>query len=83
MTLAAVGEAPAGLDSTGDPRCCTLWSLLGLPALSVPGLTGSSGLPIGVQLVGRPGDDARVLAAGAWLAARMPRPAVPDGARRH
>ena len=40
MTLAAVGEAPAGLDSTGDPRCCTLWSLLGLPALSVPGLTG-------------------------------------------
>ena len=82
MTLATVGEAPAGLDSTGDPRCCTLWSLLGLPALSVPGLTGSTGLPIGVQLVGRPGDDARVLVAGAWLAARLPRPAVAAVGRR-
>jgi Asp-tRNA(Asn)/Glu-tRNA(Gln) amidotransferase A subunit family amidase len=78
LTAAVVGEAPAGLTSTGDPRMSYLWSLLGLPSLCVPGLTGTSGLPVGVQLIGRSGDDARVLAAGAWLAARVPRPSPPD-----
>jgi Asp-tRNA(Asn)/Glu-tRNA(Gln) amidotransferase A subunit family amidase len=52
LTPAALGEAPEGLDSTGDPLFCRLWTMLGLPAVSVPGLTGSSGLPVGVQLVG-------------------------------
>jgi len=68
LTPAVVGEAPEGLASTGDPVFARLWTLLGLPAVSVPGLTGSTGLPIGVQLVARSGDDAGLLAAAAWLA---------------
>ena len=68
LTPAVVGEAPKGLDSTGDPRFCRLWTILGLPTLSVPGLSGHTGPPIGVQLVGRGDDDAAVIAAGGWLA---------------
>jgi Asp-tRNA(Asn)/Glu-tRNA(Gln) amidotransferase A subunit family amidase len=68
LTPAALGEAPAGLEQTGDPRFAWTWTLLGWPSLSVPGLVGGSGLPLGVQLVAREHDDARVLAAGAWLA---------------
>jgi Asp-tRNA(Asn)/Glu-tRNA(Gln) amidotransferase A subunit family amidase len=64
LTPAALGEAPEGLSSTGDPRCCRLWTLLGYPALSVPGLVGATGLPIGVQLVARPGQDASLIGAG-------------------
>ena len=62
ITAAAPGEAPEGLGSTGDPRFARLWTLLGLPTVSVPGMTGPSGLPIGVQLVGRRGADAELLA---------------------
>jgi Asp-tRNA(Asn)/Glu-tRNA(Gln) amidotransferase A subunit family amidase len=67
LTPAAPGEAPEGLETTGDPHFSRPWTLLGLPCLSVPGLVGATGLPLGVQLVGRPGDDALVLAVGAWL----------------
>jgi Asp-tRNA(Asn)/Glu-tRNA(Gln) amidotransferase A subunit family amidase len=69
LTPAVVGEAPLGLESTGDPRFARLWTLLGWPALSVPGMLGHTGLPIGVQLVGRPGADDVVLACGEWLGA--------------
>ena len=68
LTPAAPGEAPAGLGSTGNPAFNTLWSLCGMPAVSLPLLTGPTGLPVGVQLVGRRGDDARLLRAAAWLA---------------
>ncbi len=67
LTPAVNGEAPRGLASTGDPRFCRLWSLLGLPAVSVPAATGSTGLPVGVQLVGPAGEDARLLAVTTWL----------------
>ena len=67
LTAAAGGEAPEGLASTGDPRHSRAWTLLGLPCLSVPGLSGPTGLPVGVQLVGRPGSDGLVLAVGDWL----------------
>jgi len=67
LTPAAPGEAPAGLASTGNPAFNTLWSLCGMPAVSLPLLTGPTGLPVGVQLVGRRGDDARLLRAAAWL----------------
>ena len=50
-----------GSRATGDPAFCTLWTLTGLPALSLPLLTGEGGLPLGVQLVGAPGGDARLL----------------------
>ncbi|MDX6198506.1 MAG: hypothetical protein QOJ79_1657 [Actinomycetota bacterium] len=71
LTLAAAGEAPKGLTSTGDPLHSQLWTLLGWPTVAVPGLKGSTGLPIAVQLIGRAGFDAEVIAAAAWLAEAM------------
>lgn len=67
LTPAALGEAPAGLSSTGDPIMCTLWTAAGLPAITLPLLRGAAGLPIGVQLVARRGDDARLLRTAQWL----------------
>jgi Asp-tRNA(Asn)/Glu-tRNA(Gln) amidotransferase A subunit family amidase len=67
LTPATLGTAPAGLESTGDPLMCTLWTYLGMPALSLPLLHGENGLPLGVQLVGRRGDDARLLRTARWL----------------
>src|SRR5262245_54690649 len=68
LTAAAPGVAPKGLGSTGDPVFCTLWTLTGLPALSLPLLAGESGLPLGVQLVAASGHDARLLrTAGALI----------------
>jgi len=61
ITPAAPGVAPKGLGSTGDPAFCTLWTLTGLPSLSLPLFVGESGLPLGAQLVGPRGRDARLL----------------------
>jgi Asp-tRNA(Asn)/Glu-tRNA(Gln) amidotransferase A subunit family amidase len=61
LTPAAPGVAPKGLDATGDPAFCTLWTLTGLPALSLPLFAGEDGLPIGAQLIGPPGRDGRLL----------------------
>lgn len=70
LTPAAVGPAPQGLDSTGDPSFCTIWTFLGLPAVSLPLLSSQADLPMGVQLVGAPGNDARLLRTARWLEAR-------------
>jgi len=67
VTPASTGVAPKGLDTTGDPAFCTMWSLLGLPAISLPVLQGEGGMPIGVQLVGPAGDDARLLRSARCL----------------
>ena len=67
VTPATTGQAPRGLSSTGSPTFCTIWTLLGLPAVTLPLLTGADGMPIGVQLVGRFGDDARLLRTARWL----------------
>ncbi|MCA0946968.1 amidase [Salipiger pacificus] len=64
---AAPGPAPAGLGSTGDPIFNGLWTLLGTPAVTVPILTAENGLPMGVQLVGARGNDARLLRTARWL----------------
>jgi Asp-tRNA(Asn)/Glu-tRNA(Gln) amidotransferase A subunit family amidase len=72
LAPAVVGEAPAGLDGTGDPVFSRAWSLLGLPAAAIPWAQGYTGLPVGVQLIGRPGDDLAVLAAARWFAALLP-----------
>ena len=65
LTLPAVGEAPPK-DATGDPRFCTRWTLLGVPAVTIPTGLGPHGLPLGLQLVGRAGEDAALLAVADW-----------------
>ena len=67
VTPAALGTAPRGLSSTGDPLLATLWTYCGLPALSLPVARGEKGLPLGIQLVGARGDDARLLRTARWL----------------
>ena len=67
LTPATTGEAPLGLDSTGSPIFCTIWTLCGVPAVSVPVLQSAAGLPIGAQLIGPRGDDARLLRTARWL----------------
>jgi Asp-tRNA(Asn)/Glu-tRNA(Gln) amidotransferase A subunit family amidase len=71
ITPATVGEAPAGLGSTGSPVFNTLWTYCGTPAITLPLMEGPNGLPLGVQLVGRRGDDARLLRMARWLGARV------------
>jgi Asp-tRNA(Asn)/Glu-tRNA(Gln) amidotransferase A subunit family amidase len=64
LTPAAVGEAPAGLASTGDHVFNRIWTLLHVPCVAVPGFLGPNGLPVGLQLVGRRFEDGRMLAVG-------------------
>ena len=71
LTPAAHGTAPVGLESTGEPTFNTLWTLLGLPAVSLPLLQGANGLPLGVQLVGPRHGDARLLRTARWLAGSL------------
>jgi Asp-tRNA(Asn)/Glu-tRNA(Gln) amidotransferase A subunit family amidase len=73
LTPAAAGEAPAGLESTGSPIFNTLWTYCGTPAITLPLMAGPNGLPLGVQVVGRRGDDARLLRTARWLAERVAR----------
>lgn len=68
LTPATTGEAPLGLGSTGSPIFCTIWTLCGMPAVTLPLMQGSHGMPIGVQLVGPRGGDARLLRTARWLA---------------
>ena len=63
LVPAAPGEAPQGLGYTGNPVFNRMWTLLGVPCVTLPAIWGASGLPTGVQLVGRIGDDARLMAA--------------------
>jgi Asp-tRNA(Asn)/Glu-tRNA(Gln) amidotransferase A subunit family amidase len=71
LTPAAPGAAPKGLQSTGDPSFCTLWTYCGMPAISLPLLEAANGLPIGVQLVGPRHGDARLLRTSRWLATKV------------
>jgi Asp-tRNA(Asn)/Glu-tRNA(Gln) amidotransferase A subunit family amidase len=76
LTPPTTGEAP-GLDTTGDPRFCSRWSLIGAPAIVIPTGLGPSRLPLGLQLVAAPGDDARLLSAAIWAERMLPAPGVP------
>jgi Asp-tRNA(Asn)/Glu-tRNA(Gln) amidotransferase A subunit family amidase len=67
VTPATIGEALTGLDSTGSPIFCTIWTLCGMPSITLPLLQGEHGMPLGVQLVGPRGDDARLLRTARWL----------------
>lgn len=67
VTPAAPGEAPLGLDSTGDLAFNSIWTFCGVPALSLPLLTGSNGMPVGIQLVGGHLHDGRLLRTARWV----------------
>jgi Asp-tRNA(Asn)/Glu-tRNA(Gln) amidotransferase A subunit family amidase len=67
LSPAALGPAPRGLASTGDPVMQTVWTFAGLPALSMPLLELSGGMPFGIQAAGAPMNDARFLRACRWL----------------
>jgi Asp-tRNA(Asn)/Glu-tRNA(Gln) amidotransferase A subunit family amidase len=66
LTPSAPGEAPEGLESTGSPAFNRIWTMLGVPCVNIPGYSGPQGLPVGVQIVGPRGADARTLAGAAW-----------------
>ncbi|NQU60770.1 MAG: amidase [Rhodospirillales bacterium] len=67
LTPSAPGEAPGDLTTTGRAVFNAMWTLMGVPAVTIPLLEGEKGLPIGVQVVGRKGDDAKILDAARWL----------------
>jgi amidase len=71
VTPSAPGEAPKGLAATGDPVFCRVWTLLGVPAMNIPCSEGPNGLYVGVQVIGRIGDDARAIAVAEWLQQRL------------
>ena len=67
ITPATPAEAPVGLESTGSPVFCSIWSLCGVPAVSLPVLNGASGMPMGLQLVSARGNDSTLLRVAHWL----------------
>jgi len=67
LTPATTGVAPKTLKQTGSPEFCTIWTYLGMPALSLPLLEGEGGMPLGIQIVGEKFDDARLMRTSNWL----------------
>ena len=67
LTFSAPGAAPKGLTSTGEPRFNRLWTLMGVPCVNIPAYVAEGGLPVGVQVIARFGNDARALAAARFL----------------
>jgi Asp-tRNA(Asn)/Glu-tRNA(Gln) amidotransferase A subunit family amidase len=75
--LPAPGAAPRRLDITGDPSFCTLWSLTGFPAITLPVGLSPAGLPYGLQLAAPAGQDAALLRAARWCEGVLAFRAVP------
>jgi Asp-tRNA(Asn)/Glu-tRNA(Gln) amidotransferase A subunit family amidase len=67
LTPAATGEAPKGIEYTGDPIMNGVWSFMHTPSVSVNGGYGPNGLPLAMQVIGRLDDDARTLACAHWV----------------
>lgn len=67
LTVPAAGEAPEGLESTGDPLFNKIWTLLRWPCVTIPAGTGDQGLPLGVQVVTGYGEDTKALAIADWI----------------
>jgi aspartyl-tRNA(Asn)/glutamyl-tRNA(Gln) amidotransferase subunit A len=78
LTPATTGPAPDAA-TTGDPAFNSPWSFTGLPTVSLPAGRDDEGMPLAIQLVGRPWDEAGLLAAAGWCEkmvgfAKMPPP---------
>ncbi len=71
VTPAAPGEAPLGIDRTGDPVFNLVWTSLHVPCVTVPAGTGPNGMPLGIQVVGARGQDRAVLAWAQWVASAV------------
>jgi len=71
LTLPAFGEAPRGLHYTGDAEYCAPWTLLGVPAVTLPAGFGNNGLPLGLQIVGSYLNDYRMLRVAKWVEAAL------------
>jgi Asp-tRNA(Asn)/Glu-tRNA(Gln) amidotransferase A subunit family amidase len=71
VTPSAPGEAPAGLGWTGDPVFNLIWTSLHVPCVTVPAGSGPNGLPLGIQVVARIGEDRQALAWAQWVAAAV------------
>lgn len=71
VTPSAPGEAPKGLEWTGDPAFNFIWTALHVPCVTVPAGAGPNGLPLGIQIVGRQGDDRAVLGWARWVQAAI------------
>lgn len=71
LTASAPGEAPVGLESTGDPACNLLWTALHAPCVTLPAGVGPNGMPLGVQVVGAVGADTGTLAVAEWVEAAL------------
>jgi Asp-tRNA(Asn)/Glu-tRNA(Gln) amidotransferase A subunit family amidase len=67
LTFSAPGAAPKGLASTGDPRFNRLWTLMGVPCVNVPAIVAEGGLPVGVQVIAKFGDDSGALRAARFV----------------
>ena len=70
LTPAVNGEAPPGLDYAGDPAFQALWTMLHVPAITIPTHRGPNGMPVGLQLVARRGADDLLLSVAEWVWAR-------------
>jgi amidase len=71
ITPAAAGEAPTDLAAIEGGAFNTLWTHMYVPCLTIPAFVGPNGMPVGLQVVGPHGADDAVLAAGAWIEARL------------
>ena len=71
VTPSAPGQAPAGLEWTGDPAFNLIWTSLHVPCVTVPAGAGPDGLPLGIQIVARLGEDRQALAWAQWVASAI------------
>lgn len=67
LTASAAGEAPVGLQSTGDASLCALWTAMHVPAMTLPVFTGPHALPVGAQLIGKRHEDRALFATAQWV----------------
>jgi amidase len=67
LVPAAAGEAPIGLNATGNAAFCAIWTTMHVPAVTLPLLKGPNGLPVGAQFVAVRNADRKLLAACRWI----------------